>query len=82
VVDCDDLPYGFDAADADQLEALFGAPTATDNCGIEAVQQIASNADLECGFGSITRIFRATDIHGLSSTNSCVQSITENEVHN
>ena len=82
VVDCDDLPYGFDAADADQLEELFGGPTATDNCGVEAVQQIASNADLECGFGSITRIFRATDIHGLSSTNSCVQSITINEVHN
>ncbi|NRA50400.1 MAG: hypothetical protein HRU12_14810, partial [Phaeodactylibacter sp.] len=82
VLDCDDLPYGFDAADSDQLEGLFGMATAADNCGVAEVQQIAANADLECGYGSITRVFRATDVNGLSSTNSCVQVITINEVHN
>ena len=80
-IDCDDLPYGFDAADADQLEDLFGMATGADNCGV-AVQQVAANANLECGYGSITRIFRVTDVNGLSSTNSCVQTITINEVHN
>ncbi|WP_421947075.1 SdrD B-like domain-containing protein [Phaeodactylibacter xiamenensis] len=82
VVDCDDLPYGFDASDAGQLEDLFGMATGADNCGVASVQQVASNADLECGYGSITRIFRVTDVNGLSSTNSCVQVITINEVHN
>ncbi|WP_425421172.1 GEVED domain-containing protein [Phaeodactylibacter xiamenensis] len=82
VVDCDGLPYGFDASDADQLEDLFGMATGADNCGVASVQQVASNADLECGYGSITRIFRVTDVNGLSSTNSCVQVITVNEVHN
>jgi hypothetical protein len=82
VVDCDDLPYGFDAADADQLEDLFGMATGADNCDTVTVQQVAANADLECGYGSITRIFRVTDVNGLSSTNSCVQVITVNEVHN
>ncbi|WP_421948613.1 SdrD B-like domain-containing protein [Phaeodactylibacter xiamenensis] len=82
VVDCDGLPYGFDASDAGQLEDLFGMATGADNCGVASVQQVASNADLECGYGSITRIFRVTDVNGLSSTNSCVQVITINEVHN
>jgi hypothetical protein len=82
VVDCDDLPYGFDAADAGQLEDLFGMATGADNCGVADIQQVAANADLECGYGSITRIFRVTDVNGLSSTNSCVQVITVNEVHN
>lgn len=82
IVDCDDLPYGFDATNADQLEDLFGMATGADNCGIETAQQIAANNNLDCGFGSITRIFRVTDVHGQSSTNSCVQVITVNEVHN
>lgn len=82
VVDCDDLPYGFDPTNADQLEDLFGMATGADNCGIASVQQVAANNNLDCGFGSITRIFRVTDVNGRNSTNSCVQVITVNEVHN
>ncbi|MEQ8703911.1 MAG: T9SS type A sorting domain-containing protein [Phaeodactylibacter sp.] len=82
VIDCDDLPYGFDATDADQLEDLFGMATGADNCGIASAQQVAANNNLDCGFGSITRIFRVTDVNGRNSTNSCVQVITVNEVHN
>ncbi|NRA47649.1 MAG: T9SS type A sorting domain-containing protein, partial [Phaeodactylibacter sp.] len=82
VIDCDDLPYGFDGTDADQLEDLFGMATGADNCGIASAEQIAANSDLECGYGSITRIFRVTDVNGQTSTNSCVQVITVNEVHN
>ncbi len=81
-VDCDDLPYGFDATDPDQLEDLFGMATGADNCGIASVEQVAANSNLDCGFGSITRIFRVTDVNGQTSTNSCVQTITVNEVHN
>ena len=81
-VDCDDLPYGFDATDPGQLEDLFGMATGADNCGIASVEQVAANSNLDCGFGSITRIFRVTDVNGQASTNSCVQTITVNEVHN
>jgi hypothetical protein len=80
-IDCDDLPYDFDGTDLSQLQALFGTPTADDNC--EAVaEELPSIVDLHCNFGRITRRFRAVDIHGNISTNFCQQVITVNEVHN
>ena len=80
-VDCDDLPYDFDPYDTDQLEELFGAATADDNCEAEA-DELPPVVDLECGFGRIIRRFRATDIHGNQSTNFCQQIVDINEVHN
>lgn len=38
VVDCDDLFYGFDVVDVDQLEEFFGGFIVIDNCGVEVVQ--------------------------------------------
>ena len=80
-VDCDDLPYDFDPYDTDQLEELFGAASADDNCEAEA-DELPPVVDLECGFGRIIRRFRATDIHGNQSTNFCQQIVDINEVHN
>ena len=79
--DCDDLPYDFDPYDTDQLEELFGAASADDNCEAEA-DELPPVVDLECGFGRIIRRFRATDIHGNQSTNFCQQIVDINEVHN
>jgi hypothetical protein len=80
-IDCDDLPYDFDGTNLSQLQALFGTPTAEDNC--EAVaEELPPIVDLHCRFGRITRRFRAVDIHGNVSTNFCQQIITVNEVHN
>jgi hypothetical protein len=81
-IDCDDLPPGFDATDADQLEELFGMATGADNCGIGSVQQVSASNNLDCGFGFISRRFQVTDVNGQSSTNNCEQLITVNEVHN
>jgi hypothetical protein len=72
MVDCDDLPYDFDPFDTDQLQDLFGAPSADDNCEATA-EELPPVVDLECGFGRIIRRFRATDIHGNTSVNFCQQ---------
>ncbi|MCB9276650.1 MAG: T9SS type A sorting domain-containing protein [Lewinellaceae bacterium] len=80
-IDCDDLPYDFDATDIDQLQALFGAPSADDNCEATA-SELPPAPNLECGFGTIIRRFRAVDIHGNQSNNFCQQVVTINEVHN
>ena len=81
MVDCDDLPYDFDPFDTDQLQDLFGAPSADDNCEATA-EELPPVVDLECGFGRIIRRFRATDIHGNQSVNFCQQVVDIKEVHN
>ena len=80
-VGCDSIPYGFDPEDLSQLAALFGEATAEDNCGA-TVEELAPAIDLECGFGTIIRRFRAVDIHGNQSNNFCQQVVTIEEVHN
>ncbi|MCB0587808.1 MAG: T9SS type A sorting domain-containing protein, partial [Phaeodactylibacter sp.] len=80
-VDCDGLPYNFDPADLDQMNELFGEAMGEDNCGVAEITSFSS-PDLECGYGTITRNFRVTDIHGNQSTNVCRQIVTINEVHN
>ncbi|MCG8327870.1 MAG: cohesin domain-containing protein, partial [Chitinophagales bacterium] len=80
-VDCGDVPSGFDPYDTDQLEELFGAASADDNCEAEA-DELPPVVDIDCGFGRIIRRFRATDIHGNQSTNFCQQIVDINEVHN
>ncbi|MCG8330355.1 MAG: GEVED domain-containing protein, partial [Chitinophagales bacterium] len=81
-VDCTELPYDFDAYDTDQLEALFGAAIATDNCSGAEADELPPVVDLECGFGRIIRRFRATDEAGNQSTNFCQQIVDIHEVHN
>ena len=80
-VDCDDLPYNFHATDTLQLQQLFGDATSADNCGAYE-RELPPVANLECGFGTIIRRFRAVDIHGNESTNFCQQIVTIREVHN
>ncbi|MCB9299302.1 MAG: T9SS type A sorting domain-containing protein [Lewinellaceae bacterium] len=80
-IDCDDLPYSFDPTDIAQLQDLFGAPSADDNCEATATE-LPPAPNLNCGFGTIIRRFRATDIHGNQSNNFCQQVVTINEVHN
>ena len=79
--DCTVLPYDFDAFDTDQLQDLFGAASADDNCEATA-EELPPVVDLECGFGRIIRRFRATDIHGNQSVNFCQQVVDIREVHN
>jgi len=80
-ITCADLPPGFDGTDLDQLEALFGAPEATDNCAA-TVEELSPIVELECGAGAIMRRFRATDDFGNQSINTCQQLITIEESHN
>ncbi len=80
-VGCDLLPYGFEPDSINQLVELFGAATAEDNCGA-TIEELSPVVDLECGFGTITRRFRAIDLHGNVSNNFCQQVITIEEVHN
>ncbi|MCB0570945.1 MAG: T9SS type A sorting domain-containing protein [Phaeodactylibacter sp.] len=80
-IGCDSLPPGFDIMDTSQLQALFGAPGAADNCEVEAME-LPPVPNLECGFGTIIRRFSAEDIHGNQSNNFCEQVVTINEVHN
>ncbi|MCB0593661.1 MAG: T9SS type A sorting domain-containing protein [Phaeodactylibacter sp.] len=80
-IDCDDLPYSFDATDTLQLQQLFGDATSADNCG-SFERELPPVANLECGFGTIIRRFKARDIHGNESVNACSQTVTIREVHN
>lgn len=79
---CDAVPAGFDLADTEQLQNLFGVPAVTDNC--EAIWNElppASNLD-DCGFGTFVRRFQAVDIYGNVSNTSCQQVVTLEERHN
>ena len=78
---CDELPYGFDPNDDDQLSAMFGDAVGTDNCNATA-EQIDKTVIWECNSGTITRYFEATDDKGLTSRNTCKQVIDVHRVHN
>ncbi len=54
--------------------AAFGTPTASDLCGASLKEEVKDNGFDECGKGSITRIFTATD--GQGNKTSCSQTIT------
>ena len=51
----------------------FGSPTATDNCPGVTVEEVDSFAIDQCGVGTITRTFTATDAVG--NTAACTQVI-------
>jgi hypothetical protein len=79
------------------LNALFGAPTATDNCRVDTIVENRPSTNLnDCGWGTIARRFEAWqlnpegDVNGngridrdevLYSTNNCAQVITIIETH-
>ena len=81
MIDCDALPYSFDPLDTLQLQQLFGDATSEDNCG-SYERELPPVPDLECGFGTIIRRFRATDVNGNESVNFCQQVVTIKEKHN
>lgn len=76
-ISCIDLPANFDAASRPQLQTLFGEPTVTDNCPGADWEELQPFIVLDdCGYGTITRIFRAVDQAGNISENSCQQVVT------
>lgn len=76
VVDCEILPYQFDANNTDQLQALFGLPQTFDNCTAEAVELPPVLNLSECGSGTITRRFIAVDLVGQESLDTFYQVVT------
>jgi hypothetical protein len=81
---CTEIPFGFDFGNTLQLESLFGSATATDNCAVEVVvEELAPIIDVNtCGYGNVTRRFRAIDAAGNFSINTCQQSIAVLATHN
>ena len=58
--------------------SIFGAPTASDNCGFELTNEETIDLD-NCGRGSIIRSWRVIDKEGLSA--NCIQTIVvENQI--
>lgn len=53
--------------------SIYGSPTASDNCGF-TMDSTFSIDIAQCGIGTITRTWTATDAYG--STSECVQTIT------
>ncbi len=78
---CDELPYGFDPEDDDQLAELFGEGSAVDNCGEVSTRQNGRSVNWNCNSGTIVRSFESTDAKGTRSFNSCSQTITVHAVH-
>ncbi len=67
---------GIDWSDTNQLNQLFGTPVGTDNCQATATQTDIVINTSDCGWGTVVRTFTATDDFGLTSNNSCSQTIT------
>ncbi len=81
-IDCDDVPYDFNPLDTLQMQELFGEAEAADNCPNATIRELSPVVNLhDCGFGSITRRFQASDVWGNLSA-ICTQSIVIREVHN
>lgn len=75
-ITCQDLPPGFNPADTEELNQLFGSFSAIDNCGLFSATELAPVVSLNnCGEGTILRRFQATDINGNLSP-VCQQTIS------
>jgi hypothetical protein len=74
VISCpDDMEVNCDFFfNPDNLDAYFGTATAYDNCNVRITQDADIDID-QCGIGSITRYFTATDDGGRTAT--CTQHI-------
>lgn len=76
-VTCSFLAQDFDPTDTDQLGALFGSPSGSDNCGFFSTAELAPTVNLdECGAGTIERFFVLTDEFGNNSEDECKQTIS------
>ena len=76
VLNCSELPYDFDPTNLTQLQELFGAAEAEDNCPGAEWEEFQPIIVLDdCGYGTITRRFRAIDQVGNISENTCHQLI-------
>ena len=74
---CSNLPANFNPNSLTQLNARFGAPRAEDNCTNATVEELSPVVNLnQCGSGTITRRFRASDAFGNLSTGICQQQVT------
>jgi hypothetical protein len=75
-VDCDTaLINRNEYGDTTLLQQYYGKATASDNCGA-SVKELAPLVEVdECGFGTITRRFQATDGSG-NTSEICTQVIT------
>ena len=67
---------GIDWNNTEQLNEIYGLPTALDNCSATAVQTDVIINTTDCGWGTVIRRFSATDASGLTSTNLCEQKIS------
>ncbi len=82
-VSCNSLPANFDPSSTAQLQALFGAATAQDDCGAAVVNELPPTDNLgQCGFGTVIRNFQAVDLAGNLSQNLCRQVVTVNQEFN
>ncbi|MEM6963465.1 MAG: HYR domain-containing protein [Bacteroidota bacterium] len=61
------------SCDDDADPALTGEAVATDNCGVASITFTDIANTVDCGFGTITRVWTATDNGG--RTSSCIQFI-------
>ena len=63
-----------DYTDLENLAVIFGAPTATDNCTVEVLENDPTVDVSSCGNGTIVRNFLAAD-NGDSPDDACQQTI-------
>ncbi len=74
---CSDLPGNFDPNNTGQLNILFGAAQVQDNCTGGTMEELSPIINLnQCGSGTLTRRFRATDVFGNTSAGTCQQQVT------
>ncbi|MDZ4705398.1 MAG: dockerin type I domain-containing protein [Saprospiraceae bacterium] len=74
---CSNLPVNFNPNNLAQLNTLFGAPAAEDNCAGATAEELSPVVTLNlCGSGTITRRFRASDAFGNASLGTCQQQVT------
>ena len=79
---CDDWRLGnIDNWDEEYANQNFGTASISDNCGGVAYQTLILSGLNDCGYGNITRVFRAEDNWGLTSINTCRQVIHVQAVH-
>ncbi len=74
------LPATIQEASDDELNAAFGEAFGTDNCDVVVSQSIVGSVN-NCGVGSFTRTFTATDGEGFTNVNPCRQRINVEGVH-
>ncbi len=79
---CSELPFlQLDSIDINELQLLFGRPSAQDNCQA-SWEELAPVIDLDqCGEGQITRVFQVTDGSGNQSGGTCEQKIDVGLAH-